>query len=277
MATKLWNVALLGFAEVLSRRLGMVLAEKIKKRPEFAFQSDWQKIPCDAVVIDAATQPAAKELADLRKKWPGAITVWVSDSGTAGDSEFKIDRANLFVKLRPMLEQAMEEAAIDGGQMPDNKLVPDANRTHVGTNSASKSLSALIVDDSSTVRAQVNGALARIGFIPEEATTGEMALTKAKLKAYDLFLIDIDMPGMDGYTLIKKINELPDRIRVPMIILSSRGSAFDKVRGALAGSENFLTKPVNLKDLVIAIDKAMMKFSQADRARLAARGYRVST
>ena len=104
-----------------------------------------------------------------------------------------------------------------------------------------------------------------------------MALTKGKLKAYDLFLIDIDMPGMDGYTLIKRLHELPDRVRVPMIILSSRSSAFDKVRGALAGSDSFLSKPVNLKDLIIAIDNAMMKFWQADRAKLAARGYRVNT
>jgi DNA-binding response OmpR family regulator len=126
------------------------------------------------------------------------------------------------------------------------------------------------------VRQQVTGALQRLGFSAEEASSGEHALTKVKLKAYDLFLVDIEMPGMDGYTFIKKLYEFTERPKVPVLILSSRSSAIDKMRGALAGSTSFLSKPINLKDLFAAIDAAMLKFSAGNRESLLARGYRLA-
>jgi CheY-like chemotaxis protein len=271
MATKNWNVAIIGFPMIQAKRMGMVLAEKIKKRADFTYQGEWIDVPCDAVVIDTASVDAKAELLRLHKQWPGAVAIWISDSGTAGDSSFKIDRANLYIKLRPMLEQAMEESAISGGQLPDNKLVPEAKFGRVAGG-----ISALVIDDSATVRQQITGALQRLGFAAEEASGGELALTKAKLKAYDLFLVDIEMPGMDGYTFIKRLHEFPGRARVPVLILSSRSSAFDEVRGALAGSDSYLSKPINLKDLYSAIDGAMVKYAGGKRDGLIARGYRLA-
>ena len=270
MATKNWNVAIIGFPMIQAKRMGMVLAEKIKKHPDFTFQSEWSDFPCDAVVIDTASSEARAELLRLRKQWPGAVTIWVSDSGTAGESNLKIERANLYAKLRPVLEDAMEESAIAGGQLPDHKLVPEPKFVRT-----TGSISALVIDDSATVRQQITGALQRLGFSAEEAASGEHALTKAKLKSYDLFLVDIEMPGMDGYTFIKRLHEFPDRARVPVLILSSRASAFDKVRGALAGSDSYLAKPINLKDLYAAIDTVMLKYAGGKREVLIARGYRV--
>jgi CheY-like chemotaxis protein len=271
MATKNWNVAILGFPMATAKRMGMVLAEKIKHRPDFTFQSEWSDAPCDAVVVDTSAADAKAELLRLRKQWPGAVTLWVSDSGTAGDSDFRLERANLYVKLRPMLEQALEESAIAGGQLPDHKLVPEAKFGKVVS-----TLSALVIDDSATVRQQITGALQRLGFSAEEAPSGEHALTKIKYKAYDLFLVDVEMPGMDGYTFIKRLHDYPERLRAPVMILSSRSSAFDKVRGALAGSDTFLSKPVNLKDLYQAIDVAMVKYAGGNRESLISRGYRVA-
>lgn len=270
MATKNWNVAIIGFPMIQAKRMGMVLAEKIKNHPDFTFQSDWSDFPCDAVVIDTSSSVAKAEFLRLRKQWPGAVAIWVSDSGTTGDSNLKIERANLYAKLRPMLEQAMQESAISGGQLPDHKLVPDPKFGRTTGN-----ISALVIDDSATVRQQITGALQRLGFSAEEAAGGEHALTKAKLKPYDLFIVDIEMPGMDGYTFIKRLHELPDRARVPVLILSAKASAFDKVRGALAGSDSYLSKPINLKDLYAAIDVAMLKYAGGKREALIARGYRV--
>lgn len=270
MVTKNWNVAIIGFPMLQAKRMGMVLAEKIKKHPDFTFQSDWSDFPCDAVVIDTASSEAKAEFLRLHKQWPGAVAIWVSDSGAVGESDFKIERANLFAKLRPVLEEAMDESAISGGQLPDHKLVPEPKFGRT-----TGSISALVIDDSATVRQQVTGALQRLGFGAEEASSGEHALTKVKLKAYDLFLVDIEMPGMDGYTFIKRLHEFPDRPRVPVLILSSRASPFDKVRGALAGSDSYLAKPINLKDLYSAIDLVMLKYAGGKRDALIARGYRV--
>jgi CheY-like chemotaxis protein len=271
LASKNWNVAIIGFPLIQAKRMGMVLAEKIKNHPNFFFQAEWADAPCDAVIVDTGEVEARAELLRFRKQWPGAVTIWVSDSGTAGESSFKIERANLYAKLRPMLEDAIDESAISGGQLPDHKLVPEAKFGRL-----SGGLSALVIDDSATVRQQVAGALQRLGFSAEEASSGEHALTKVKLKAYDLFLVDIEMPGMDGYTFIKKLYEFTERPKVPVLILSSRSSAIDKMRGALAGSTSFLSKPINLKDLFAAIDTAMLKFSGGSRESLLARGYRLA-
>lgn len=273
MTTNTWNVAIIGFPLVQAKRMGMVLAEKIKNHPQFIYQSDWEDAPCDAVVVDSAERDAKAELLRLRKLWPGAVTVWISDSGTAGDSGFKLERAHLFAKLRPILERALEESAIAGGQLPDQKLVPEAKYGRV--NAAAEPLSALVVDDSSTVRQQITGALQRLGILAEEAAGGGLAVTKAKLKKYDLYLVDIEMPEIDGYGFIKKLREIPDRLDSPVIILTSRSSAIDKLRSALAGTASFLSKPVNLKDLYSAIDMVLMKSAEGKRERLIARGYRL--
>lgn len=272
MTSNTWNVAIIGFPLVQAKRMGMVLAEKIKNHPQFIYQSDWEDAPCDAVVIDSAEREAKAELLRLRKLWPGAVTVWISDSGTVGESGFKLERAHLFAKLRPVLERALEESAIAGGQMPDQKLVPEAK---YGRINAAEPLSALVVDDSSTVRQQITGALQRLGILAEEAAGGGLAATKAKLKKYDLYLVDIEMPEIDGYGFIKKLREIPDRQDSPVIILTSRSSAIDKLRSALAGSASFLSKPVNLKDLYSAIDAVLMKAVDGKRERLTARGYRL--
>lgn len=273
MASNTWNVAIIGFPLVQAKRMGMVLAEKIKNHPNFIYQSDWEDAPCDAVVVDSAEREAKAELVRLRKLWPGAVTVWISDAGTAGDSGFKLERAHLFAKLRPILERALEESAIAGGQLPDQKLVPEAKYGRI--NAAAEPLSALVIDDSSTVRQQITGALQRLGIIAEEAAGGGLAVTKAKLKKYDLYLVDIEMPEIDGYSFIKKLREIPDRLDAPVIILTSRNSAIDKLRSALAGSASFLSKPVNLKDLYSAIDAVLLKTVEGKRERLIARGYRV--
>jgi CheY-like chemotaxis protein len=271
MAKKVWNIAVLGFGAINAKRIGMVLSERIKNRPDFAYMTDVQSAPIDICVLDMGDQQALPQYEIIRKLWPAAITVCVSDSGDAGKGPFKIDRANMFVKLRPVIESALESSAIAQGQLPDNRLVPLARSGQI-----SGQLSALVVDDSATVRQQVTGALARIGFSAEEAADGDMALTKAKLKAYHLYVLDIEMPGIDGYTLTKRLQELDGRPRAPIIILSSRSSAIDRVRGALSGSDSYLVKPINLKDLYAAVDTAMLKANGGNRDALIGRGYRLN-
>jgi CheY-like chemotaxis protein len=221
-------------------------------------------------VLDVADPKGQTQLVQLRKQWPAALLVCVSDSGLAGESVHRIDRANLYVNLRPVIEAALKDSAIAQGQLPDHRLVPS-----VRAGKPNIHLSVLVVDDSTSVRQQVVGSLDRIGFSAEEATNGEMALNKAKLKIYDLYLLDIDMPGMDGYTVAKRLHDFTDRPKASIIILSSRSSPFDRVRGALSGCDSYLVKPIHLKDLYAAVDAAMLKSTGGDRDVLIAKGYRI--
>ncbi|MFA7665443.1 MAG: response regulator transcription factor [Burkholderiaceae bacterium] len=115
----------------------------------------------------------------------------------------------------------------------------------------------LVVDDSPTVRQQLGLALTRMGFVCEMVARGEQALERLAASRYDLVMADVMIPDMDGYRLTKAIRK--QHRGVPVLILSSRGSAFDHARGMLAGCRAYLVKPVPLRELDAAILKVLKK------------------
>ena len=125
--------------------------------------------------------------------------------------------------------------------------------------SARQRLRVLIVDDSPTVRQQLGGALEKIGFLVDLAATGSEALNRLDSAHYDLALVDVVMPEMDGYKLTREIKKVKSRKGMPVIILTSKSSPFDLARGALAGCDSFLSKPVPLRELQDAIVKHLRK------------------
>ncbi len=128
-----------------------------------------------------------------------------------------------------------------------------------GSKAAGKALRVLVVDDSPTVRQQLGGALEKMGFIVELAATAADALTRFEKSHFDLALVDVIMPEIDGYKLTKELKRDKKRRGMPVIILTSKSSPFDLARGALAGCDSFLTKPVPLMDLQNAIVKHLRK------------------
>jgi CheY-like chemotaxis protein len=115
----------------------------------------------------------------------------------------------------------------------------------------------LVVDDSPTVRRQLSIAFARMGADCDAAESAAQALQWLSERHYDLALVDVVMPEMDGYKLTRQIRR---RHRAtPVIILTSRSSPFDLARGALAGCSTFLVKPVTLKQLEAAVVKQLRR------------------
>lgn len=115
----------------------------------------------------------------------------------------------------------------------------------------------LVVDDSPTVRQQLGVALTRMGLVCELVPSGAQALERLEASHFDLAMVDIVIPDMDGYRLTREIRK---RYRaMPVIILSSRGSPFDYARGMLAGCKAYLTKPVPLRQLEAAMRKVLRK------------------
>jgi len=115
----------------------------------------------------------------------------------------------------------------------------------------------LVVDDSPTVRQQLSIAFARMNALCDTASSAEEALARLAETHHDLVLVDVVMPGVDGYKLTRQIRR---RHRgVPVIILTSRSSPFDLARGALAGCNSYLVKPVPLRQLEAAVVKQLRK------------------
>jgi CheY-like chemotaxis protein len=120
-------------------------------------------------------------------------------------------------------------------------------------------LRVLVVDDSPTVRQQLAQAFNRMGIISEVAASAAEALSRLAETSFNLALIDVVMPEMDGYKLTKEIKRNKACKQMPVIILTSKSSPFDLARGALAGCDTYLTKPVPLKDLESAVVKQLRK------------------
>ena len=118
----------------------------------------------------------------------------------------------------------------------------------------------LIVDDEEGIREIIKEYCQSMNYQTEEAKSGKEALEKLKTNHYDLMVLDIMMPEMDGYTMLK---ECPSKKKIPTIILSARGEEYDKLSGFELGIDDYLTKPFSPKELMARI-KAILNRSHKE-------------
>jgi twitching motility two-component system response regulator PilG len=112
----------------------------------------------------------------------------------------------------------------------------------------------LVVDDSATVRKLISGKLEKSGHEVVCAFDGMDALAKLNEISPDLILLDINMPRMDGYQVCKLIRNNPLTKDIPVVMISGKDGFFDKVRGRMAGSTGYITKPFGPETLMKALD-----------------------
>jgi two-component system chemotaxis response regulator CheY len=110
--------------------------------------------------------------------------------------------------------------------------------------------SVLIVDDSVTVRMYHKQILEKEGYECDEAENGMEALEKAQVKNYDLFIVDINMPVLDGYSFVKRLREGEGHI-APVIMVSTESEAKDMDLAYESGASMYLIKPARPDDLVL--------------------------
>lgn len=113
----------------------------------------------------------------------------------------------------------------------------------------------LIVDDEALIRDVIKDYILNEGYTCDEASDGHEAIELVTDNDYDLIIMDIMMPHMDGYQAIKTIKEIKD---IPTIMLSARTSEFDKLHGFDIGIDDYVTKPFSPKELIARI-KAVTK------------------
>lgn len=113
----------------------------------------------------------------------------------------------------------------------------------------------LAVDDSASIRQMVSFTLEGAGYEVIQAHDGEEALGKAKSSQPDLVLTDVNMPKMDGITLIRELRKLPAYRHVPMLMLTTESSAEKKAEGKSAGATGWLVKPFDPEKLLATIQR----------------------
>ncbi len=117
-------------------------------------------------------------------------------------------------------------------------------------NMSEEAESILIVDDEQSITDFVSYSLMKEGFRVDVANNGEDGLNAAKHKPYDLFILDIMLPGMDGYELCRRIRLLSN---APVLFLSARDTELDKVVGLEIGGDDYLAKPFGVRELIARV------------------------
>ena len=118
----------------------------------------------------------------------------------------------------------------------------------------------LVVDDEKMIRDVIREYCLNQGFMIDEAETGKVAFNKLLNSSYDLMVLDIMMPEMDGFTMLK---ELPNDKKIPTIVLSARGEELDKLVGFNLGIDDYLTKPFSPNELIARIKAIMNRYNNA--------------
>ena len=117
----------------------------------------------------------------------------------------------------------------------------------------------LIVDDEQGIRQIIKEYCLNENYEVEESSSGKEALELLKKNKYNLMVLDIMMPEMDGFTMLK---EWPKDKRIPTIILSARGEEYDKLSGFDLGIDDYLTKPFSPKELIARIKAILNRTNQ---------------
>ena len=108
----------------------------------------------------------------------------------------------------------------------------------------------LIVDDAATVRMYHRNILKNHGFDTQEALNGLEALEKSHTDSFDLYLVDVNMPRMDGYSFVRALRASDSISQAPVLMISTEAEADDETRAYEAGANLYLIKPVQPDQLV---------------------------
>lgn len=108
----------------------------------------------------------------------------------------------------------------------------------------------LVVDDSATERHVLGEILSKKGFQVVYAESGEKGVTDAKSEMPDLILMDVVMPGLNGFQATRAITQDEATKHIPVIICTTKGQETDKIWGLRQGAKDYVTKPINAEELL---------------------------
>lgn len=238
-----FQVTVIGLSELELRVLKSVEWIATTRTRSYKFGAPQQQ-PSDIYIVSGSDAQALATWATARRRYP-APSVVVSSEGNPVLGHRGLKRPIIASKLLNVLD---EVTAQELGFMPELVIGeeggPDTNPASVTVPVDSARAVALVVDDSPTVRKQIEIGLRLAGCLVDSVATAEEALSILAKKSYDIIFLDVVLPGADGYQVCKAIKRDKARKHVPVIMLTGKSSPLDYVKGSLAGCNSYLTKPV---------------------------------
>ena len=119
----------------------------------------------------------------------------------------------------------------------------------------------LVVDDDDRIRNLLKDYLSENKFIVSTAENAEEAKTKIKYFKYDVIILDVMMPGQDGYELTR---EIKSKIKIPILLLTAKGEVENRIKGLELGADDYIGKPFEPKELLLRINNIISKKVKID-------------
>ena len=146
------------------------------------------------------------------------------------------------VQVRPAITPARRQSGVTVAPMAPVEMKSTARAPRV-----------LVVDDNNQVRSAVTRFLRLHAFDVEVAPDGRTALAELQRNPADFVLLDVDMPGMNGFEVCRRIKADPNHTFTPVIMLTALDSSEDRIKGAEAGADGYLAKPVPPAELIARV------------------------
>ena len=250
--TPLLKVLVKGFTAMERRLLEGTVMLSQRRAPRIELVADADATSADVVMVDAQDAPAL--LWANAQPWLAAKAVIWAGAKTARTEHMVVDRHIKWPILPVLLYRALELAQQKtASATPDAALSRPTNRR------------VLVVDDSLAVRNYLRSLLEKQGIEVVDAESAEAGIAAASNELFACVLMDVLMPGIDGFEACRRIKaRARNGAALPVVMLTSKSSPFDRVRGKMAGCDTYLTKPVDAAQLNEVVARHV---TQADKPR----------
>ena len=272
-----------GFTGFDMRLLDGVVKLSQRRNPSLELVDDQAPSSIDVIIIDGKNEEAAAWAQEQSYWLVQQAVVWVDAQGPLPKGHTGLQRPVRWTDLPVILSRAMddaihyhagESAEPSAAAVPVSKAAAQAQASQINSSAqttasseavlgnAATAPAILVVDDSLAVRGHLTSELKAVGYAVSSVDSGEAAIVAVGSRPYDCILMDVLMPGMDGYEACRKIKAMPaigGKAKPSIVMLTSKSSPFDRIRGKMAGCDAYLTKPVQKSHLMQVLAKYAFK------------------
>lgn len=247
--TRVISVGIMGFPPQEENKFKKIfeLSQQHERRYKLANIADAQ--PVDLLIVKNDNELVQKQQQAYQARYKSSsIPVVVAGREPAiNQAPYYIRGVLIPSRVFAVLDEIeiQPETATFVAQAEQSFMVPTADIAEEAEIVAENALHVLVVDDSTMMQKTIEMELkkATLPLAVDFAETGEEALEKVKQTKYDFIFLDVMMPGIDGFETCSQIRKVEGMTKTPVIMLTSKSSALDEVKGLMAGCTTYLTKP----------------------------------
>jgi len=256
---KVFKVGVFGLAANEQNTLGSIFKLAASRSRQYQMVGTAERAEAEIVVVDADDSNAINEWRSFNVHHSNIPTVKVTKTVPA-----EVTPPDIYLRRPLTLKRVLEtldkvtieahkyvpELIVGGNEVLDEEATAALRGAAESAQQVSRSgVKSLVVDDSLPVRKSMEIQLGLFGMEIDFAETGEEALEYIQKTVYDIIFLDLMLPGIDGYKVCKEIKSQKMSKNTPVVMLTGKGSRFDKLRGTMAGANVYLTKPVEAEKL----------------------------